>query len=346
MVEKSKKTPSSIIIVTDSKVSKLYAPLLRDALSGVAKTSNVEFPAGEQNKNLESASFVALRLNELGADKDCVLLALGGGVVGDLVGFVASIYKRGIKYFQVPTTLLAQVDSSIGGKTGVDTNWGKNQLGTFYQPKAVFIDPQTLETLPSTELINGIAEMVKSAIVADSQMFDELSKIDLFSLQKIRPFIEKTCKIKAKVVSVDEKEENLRAILNYGHTVGHAVEASTGYRLSHGRSVVIGMIAEGWIACKIGDFPKEDYDRQLDLLEKLLSSAYQDVVRIDSKNILQFALADKKSSHSTIRMSLPERIGRMHKGKDESYKIPVSRELFEKSIQYVSGFLKQKDISQ
>ncbi|MDG6923643.1 MAG: 3-dehydroquinate synthase, partial [Nitrososphaerota archaeon] len=162
---------SSIFVITDDVVSKLYARKLQARLSRIASTHLVEFPHGEKSKNLETASEVSSKLSKLGADRKSVVVALGGGVVGDLSGFVASIFKRGVRFVQVPTTLLAQVDSSIGGKTGVDTNWGKNQLGTFYQPSAVIIDPTTLDTLPQKELINGLAEIIKSAIISDRKMF-------------------------------------------------------------------------------------------------------------------------------------------------------------------------------
>ena len=223
---------------------------MKTTLSAVfPKISLIEVPAGERSKTLGTASFICDRLAKIGADRKTSLIALGGGVVGDLTGFVASIYKRGIVSFQVPTTLLAQVDSSIGGKTGVDTDWGKNQIGTFYQPAAVFIDPLALSTLPSSEVINGAAEIVKSSIVASREMFDRLSRMhDILSVEELEPFIPSTCRIKAEVVSKDEKEENLRSILNFGHTVGHAIESASDYSLSHGRSIILGMLAEAWIA--------------------------------------------------------------------------------------------------
>ena len=195
---------SSFFIVTDSNVARLYGSKLRDTLSeSKRRVELVSFPAGEENKKIETASLVASKLSKLGADRSSMVIALGGGVVGDLAGFVASIYKRGIDYLQFPTTLLAQVDSSVGGKTGVDTPWGKNQLGTFHQPRGVLIDPLTLQTLPPQEVINGLAEIIKCAIIADREMFGQLSRLDKFGAGIPKEFIVDTCKIKAEVVSKD-----------------------------------------------------------------------------------------------------------------------------------------------
>ncbi len=239
----------SYYIVTDSTVARLYGRKLLNELSTThPKVGIIIFPAGEASKKIETASTVASKLDRLGADRTSLILALGGGVVGDLAGFVASIYKRGIRYAQLPTTLLAQVDSSVGGKTGVDTRWGKNQLGTFHQPAGVLTDPLTLGTLPTAEIMNGLAEIVKCAIIADRDMLSELSNLTEFDSGTLRKFIFDTVRIKAEVVSKDERESNLRSILNFGHTVGHAIEGSSNYTLSHGTCVLLGMIAESWIA--------------------------------------------------------------------------------------------------
>ena len=322
---------SSIFVITDDIVSKLYARKFQARLSRVANTHVVEFPHGEKSKSLESASKVASKLSKLGADRKSVVVALGGGVVGDLSGFVASIFKRGVRFVQVPTTLLAQVDSSIGGKTGVDTDWGKNQLGTFYQPSAVIIDPTTLDTLPQKELINGLAEIVKSAIISDRKMFEVLERTDLHAVQNLKQFISNTCKIKARVVEKDENENNLRSILNYGHTVGHAIEASANFNMSHGEAVILGMSAEGWIAQELGIF--KEYERQEELLNRIRPPTS---TRLDSKKILAFARLDKKNVRGAIRMSLPERIGKMALTKDCRFTIPVRNDLFLSSIAQLS----------
>jgi 3-dehydroquinate synthase len=327
---------SSIFVISDSVVSKLYGRKLESSLSRIAPSHSISFTHGERSKSLLVASNLASKLSDLGADRKSAIVALGGGVVGDLAGFVASIYKRGVRYCQAPTTLLAQVDSSIGGKTGVDTDWGKNQLGTFYQPEAVFIDPSTLDSLPRKELINGLAEIIKSAVIADRNMFDAVSKENLDSVQELKRFIPNTCRIKAKVVEADERERGLRSVLNYGHTVGHAIEAASKFRMSHGYSVTLGMIAEGWIARKMGVFLSRDYEKQQELLGRVRKNFGSELV-INPNKVLAFARLDKKSSKGTIRMSLPERIGRMSRTREGSYMTPVSNELLLSSL----GFLFQ-----
>jgi len=343
----------SYYIVTDSNVARLYGRRLKKGLSGVGSGKRrgaelLSFPAGEAQKTVGTAWALASRLGALGAERGSVILALGGGVVGDVAGFVASIYKRGIGYVQMPTTLLAQVDSSIGGKTGVDAPWGKNQLGTFHQPLAVLADPAVLGTLPRGEWVNGVAEIVKCAIIADEGMFETLSSslqagfVDGPSPPSGVPveLIVGACRVKADVVSRDERELNVRAILNYGHTVGHALESSSNYRLSHGACVILGMLAEGWIASQMGIFDEADYEKQTELLLRIWKSAgaaggLQPAVLSDKKRLVRFALADKKTTSSSLRMSLPERLGRMYTTKEGSHKIPVSEEAFLGSIDYL-----------
>ncbi len=322
---------SSIAVISDDVVSRLYANRVKSQLSKIATTSVITFPHGEKSKNIETCSRIAAKMSDLGLDRKSTLVALGGGVVGDMVGFVASIFKRGVRYVQVPTTLLAQVDSSIGGKTGVDTDWGKNQLGTFYQPKAILIDLQTLDTLPHAEVFNGLAEMIKSGVIDDSELFRSIEKMDSFSVENLKSLIARACRIKARVVERDEKEANLRVILNYGHTVGHAIEASSNFTLSHGKCVILGMAAEGWIATKLGIFSESDCMRQNELLSGIIKSFK--VKNLDAGKILAFARLDKKSSVNSIKMSLPERIGKMHQMGDGSYLIPVKKELFLASLQ-------------
>ncbi len=327
---------SDLFIVTDSRVGRLYGSRLRDTLSELnRRVELVSFPVGESHKRIGTAFLVASKLSKLGADRSSVIIALGGGVVGDLAGFVASIYKRGIDYLQFPTTLLAQVDSSIGGKTGVDTPWGKNQLGTFHQPKGVLIDPLTLETLPFQELINGLAEIIKCAIIADREMFDQLSRTDRVGAGILSGLIVTTCKIKARVVAVDERESNLRAILNFGHTVGHAIEGSSGYKLSHGKCVILGMIAESWIGHRLGILQKDDYEKQSALLRRVYGQFTMETPALDKGSLLRFAMADKKSTKSSIKMSLPSELGKMYTTSEGSYTIPISREIFNASIDHL-----------
>ena len=305
------------------------------------------FRGGEERKNVGTAWALASRLGALGAGRGSVIIALGGGVVGDVAGFVASIYKRGIGYVQIPTTLLAQVDSSIGGKTGVDAPWGKNQIGTFHQPLAVYTDPAVLGRLPRREWINGLAEIVKCAVVADEGMFERISSLpagfDGSSGVRVE-LIVGACRVKADVVSRDEREDDLRAILNYGHTVGHALESSSEYRLSHGVCVILGMLAEGWIASQMGVFREADYEKQTELLLRMwkragVRGAGVRPVLSNKKRLMRFALADKKTTSSSLRMSLPDRLGRMHTTKEGSHKVPVSEEAFMGSIGYLREVL-------
>jgi 3-dehydroquinate synthase len=326
---------NSFIIVTDANVNKLYGSKLLKGLSGVTKAGLVSFPAGEANKNIETAWKVASELSRLGADRRSVVIALGGGVVGDLAGFVASIYKRGVDYLQIPTTLLAQVDSSIGGKTGVDAPWGKNQLGTFHQPKGVFIDPRTLLTLPPHEILNGVAEIAKCAIVADREMFSQLSKLTKFDSDIPRKFIVRACRIKARIVSEDEKETNLRVVLNYGHTVGHAIESSSNFRLRHGMCVTLGMMAESWIALTMNLLQRTDFEKQFELLRRLYRYSSVNLPILNKETLFKFALTDKKTDSLTVRMSLPREIGKMYTTADGNYRVPVSKEIFDGSIDYL-----------
>ena len=244
------------VIVTDSNVNRLYGQTMLDALTEAGlKASIMEIPAGESSKNISTVMDIAGRLLACGADRGTLLIALGGGVVGDLTGFIASVYMRSVPYIQIPTTLVGQVDSAIGGKTAVDLPQGKNLLGTFYQPRAVFADLNFLDTLPEKEFNNGLAEIIKYGIIEDEKMFklleenmDAVKSRDSAHLLKI---IETCCRIKKSIVEIDEREQGLRRILNFGHTLGHALEAVSDYALSHGEGVALGMIAAAKLSVKM-----------------------------------------------------------------------------------------------
>ncbi|MBE9546732.1 MAG: 3-dehydroquinate synthase, partial [Proteobacteria bacterium] len=232
------------VVITDSNVSALHGEGFLSILRGMGlKVDMIEFPAGEASKNIDTMLDIVKVLISLGVDRRSALIALGGGVVGDMAGFVASTYMRGLPYYQIPTTLLAQVDSSIGGKTAIDLPEGKNLLGAFYQPKGVFIDLSFLKTLPSREFRNGMAEIVKYGIIDDVELFSLLeSKVKAIEDRNatlLSVIIEKSCRIKKGVIEIDEKETGLRRILNFGHTIGHAVEAESDYSVSHGDAVSI-----------------------------------------------------------------------------------------------------------
>ncbi len=244
---------SRYIIIADDTVASLYGKRLTDNLKVAGLQAELlAFPAGEASKNLTTIATLTSSLAQRGTDRKNCLIALGGGVTGDIVGFAASIYMRGIPFVQIPTSLLAQVDSSVGGKTGVDIPEGKNLIGTFNQPRIVYIDPDNLNTLPDSELLNGLAEIIKYGVIYDAALFDFLrdNQDRILGLESnvMAEVIARCCRIKVEVIAADEREADLRRILNYGHTLGHAIEAASGYRLSHGQAVALGMISVNQIA--------------------------------------------------------------------------------------------------
>jgi 3-dehydroquinate synthase len=262
------------VVVTDSIVSPLYGQPLLNRLRGMGLSADmVDFPAGEKSKNVNTTLAIVERLIELGADRSSALLALGGGVVGDITGFIASTFMRSVPYINVPTTLMAQVDSSIGGKTAIDLREGKNLLGTFYQPKGVFIDVKFLDTLPETEFDNGLAEVMKYGIIEDVDLFhfleehvNDIKGRDSGVLVKV---IDSSCRIKKGIVEIDEKDKGLRRILNFGHTIGHAIEAESAYTISHGIAVSLGMAAAVRVSEKLYEFPGEERNRIENLMNTL-----------------------------------------------------------------------------
>ena len=250
---------SRIIVVTDSNVSKIWLPVLEKSFkSDGIVVQKIILPAGESTKTFDHLRSLIHKIFEYGVDRKTIIIALGGGVIGDLTGFAASIILRGLKFIQIPTTLLAQVDSSVGGKTAINTEFGKNLLGSFYQPYMVLADTCTLKTLPKRELIAGYAEVVKYAIIQDIDFFSwcEENASDIINQNPIAQKIAilKSCDIKAKIVAHDELELGNRAILNLGHTFGHAFEAEIGYNsmLLHGEAVAIGIIAAFKLSTSIG----------------------------------------------------------------------------------------------
>ncbi|WP_455387679.1 3-dehydroquinate synthase [Petrachloros mirabilis] len=254
-------------VVTDRHVGRYYLQrTLRSLRCSGFEPTEIVLPPGEQTKTLATAARILDVLVKHKFERSSMLLALGGGVIGDLTGFAAAIYQRGIPYVQVPTTLVAQVDSSVGGKTGVNHRLGKNLIGVFHQPKAVFIDPQLLRTLPRREYVAGLAEVIKYGIIADEKFFAFLEEAmpDLlkFDPPAVMRAITRSCQIKAQVVAEDERESDRRRILNYGHTIGHALESMGGYRgLIHGEAVGIGLVQEAEVAVHLGLCGQEVADR-------------------------------------------------------------------------------------
>jgi 3-dehydroquinate synthase len=254
------------VILTDSAIDALHGKRVQKILEKTGlRIERIVLPPGEETKTMASVLLIAERLTSLGADRQTLLIALGGGVIGDLTGFVASIYMRGIPFVQMPTTLLAQVDSSIGGKTGVDDASGKNMLGTFYQPKRVFIDTDFLKTLPDAIFRSGFAEVIKYGAIENPGLLDDIEKAasenGLRDPSFLLAIVAESCRIKKGIVEMDEREGGLRRVLNFGHTFGHALEAASGYRLSHGEAVAIGMTAAAGFSQKLHGLPAEDRDR-------------------------------------------------------------------------------------
>ncbi len=306
------KTPCKTLLITDKNTERLYAD---KAAEGLKKTGFdariVSLTPGEDQKTLETASLLYDACFDHKLDRNSLVVALGGGVVGDISGFVAATFMRGIPFVQIPTTLLAQVDSSIGGKVAVNHPKGKNMIGSFYQPRAVFIDVGALSTLPKAELVAGLVEVIKYGVIRDAALFEYIEKsldsilqLDYDALLKI---IAASCRIKADVVAEDEKETHLRAILNYGHTIGHAVETLTNYKkYRHGEAVAIGMVYASLIAIEMGLAVNGVFERQLALIKKLGLSLH---TGLKPENVIRTLYADKKAIGGRLRFILPTKIG-------------------------------------
>lgn len=296
---------TKVLLVTDENVGALYA----DKIAGF---DVVKIPAGETSKNLREAENLYTRAIESRLDRKSAIVALGGGVVGDLAGFVAATYLRGINFVQVPTTLLAQVDSSVGGKTAVNHKLGKNLIGAFYQPRAVFIDIATLKTLPERELKAGLAEVVKYGVISDENFFsfleENVDKILSRNAEVLAQIVRRSCEIKAEVVSLDERETGLRRILNFGHTIAHAVEEETGYeKYNHGEAVAIGMLGAAFISEKIGAASHEAVERLENLIARLGLQSYCEGVSVDKMYGALFR--DKKTVGGKINWVVMKKIG-------------------------------------
>ncbi|MCC5667730.1 3-dehydroquinate synthase [Nostoc sp. CHAB 5784] len=279
------------------------------------EVASCTLPPGERYKTLNSIQKLYDIALENRLERSSTMVALGGGVIGDMTGFAAATWLRGINVVQVPTTLLAMVDSAIGGKTGVNHPHGKNLIGAFHQPRLVLIDPDVLKTLPMREFRAGMAEVIKYGVIWDAELFAQLEASKrLDQLRYVKPdlihtILVRSCQAKADVVSKDEKEGGLRAILNYGHTIGHAVESLTGYRLvNHGEAVAIGMVAAGQIAVELGMWQKEDTERQNALIQKA-GLPTQLPTGVDIEEIIDALQLDKKVKAGKVRFVLPTEIG-------------------------------------
>ncbi|MCR4907276.1 MAG: 3-dehydroquinate synthase [Lachnospiraceae bacterium] len=306
-------TFTRLCIVTDSNVGPLYAGRLQEILRPICGEIYIyTFPAGEKNKTLSEIEGLYCFLMEHRFDRKDILIALGGGVVGDMTGFAAATYLRGIRFVQLPTTLLADTDSSIGGKTGVDLRSYKNMVGAFYMPSLVYISPGVLSTLPDREFSSGMAEVVKHALIKDRLYFDFLSgnrdKITALNQTVLEEMIFKSCRIKARVVEDDPKESGERAVLNFGHTLGHAVENYMNFSLTHGECVSLGMAAALDISRSRNYISEDEVNAAKDLL-----AAFSLPVKLgrntDTGKILELSKSDKKMARNKLRFILLKEIG-------------------------------------
>ena len=301
------------IVITDANVGPLHGEQVLAVLRNAGlKVDLVQIPAGEASKTIDTALKIADQLLALGADRKSGLIALGGGIVGDITGFVASIYMRSIPYVQMATSLLAMVDASIGGKTGVDFGRGKNLIGTFCQPKAVFIDIDFLKTLPEKEFRTGLAEIVKYGVIDDAELFNllekESAKLSSQNIDLMERLIARSARIKKGIVEIDETEHGLRRILNYGHTLGHAIESESDYRITHGEAVAIGMAGAARISEKMKHLSGAERIR----IETLIAEAGLPALipeGLSLEGIMSRIRLDKKKEGDKVPFVLIKKIG-------------------------------------
>jgi len=307
-----------VLVVSNPEIFAHYGQTVLISLTQAGLEGEVHLiPAGEASKNLTAIAALYDRALECRLERNSTLLALGGGVIGDMTGFAAATWLRGINFIQVPTSLLAMVDASIGGKTGVNHPQGKNLIGAFYQPRLVFIDPQVLSTLPAREFRAGMAEVIKYGVIWEPQLFQELeaqedlSHLGALKQEFLTSIITRACQAKVDVVSQDEREAGLRAILNYGHTLGHGIESLTGYGpVNHGEAVSIGMVGAGLLAVRLGLWTRAEAQRQWQLINKAqLPSRLPGTVAIAA--LIDSLQSDKKVKAGKVRFILPTAIGKV-----------------------------------
>jgi 3-dehydroquinate synthase len=304
-----------VAVVSNPTVAKLYIEPVKEALARAGfEVVTMLIPDGEEHKNLDSLATIYDGLVGSHLERKSIILALGGGVIGDLAGFAAATYLRGLPFVQVPTTLLAQVDSSVGGKTAVNHRDGKNLIGAFYQPRLVLIDVEVLRSLPHRELVAGFAEVIKYGIIDDAKLFslleDKINRLVGFDRDLLIHIVTTSCAIKARVVEQDEREDDYRAVLNFGHTIGHALEAATGYgEYLHGEAVAVGMAKAAGISLRHGFCDRETLDRVRRLIEKAgLPADLPGSVSMES--LIQGMEVDKKSAGGKIKFVMCVGIGK------------------------------------
>ena len=311
---KELKFDAKVAIVTNAKVGGLYLQNLLSRIDCPQKFV-ISVLDGEEYKNMQTIEAILEQLFVSRLDRSSVIIALGGGVVSDMAGFAASIFERGIKFIIIPTTLLAQVDASVGGKTGVNNRFGKNLIGSFYQPRAVYCESKFLSTLPAREFAAGVAEAVKMAVCFDVELFKFFETHDLKSADEISHVIARCVEIKAGVVERDERESGVRAVLNYGHTFAHAIEKITEYKkFLHGEAVAIGMVIANALARRLGKLSGEQEEQIRKVLQKFALPIKFHVADADAFYELFFL--DKKSENGKIKFILPDGIGKFYASKE------------------------------
>lgn len=296
-----------VAIITNTTVSALHLERLVTQIEAL-ELHVISIADGEEYKTLTTVEEILDELFTYKLDRKSLLIALGGGVIGDMTGFTASIYQRGIGFIQVPTTLLAQVDASVGGKTGVNNQYGKNLIGAFYQPEAVYIDTNFLKTLPPREFSAGIAEIIKMAVMFDRDYFEFLQKADFYNKEDLEKVIERSVSLKAEVVNLDEKESGIRAVLNYGHTFGHVIENETDYkRYLHGEAVSIGIVMANRLSVRLGLMSQEESEHVIEFLVKHNLPIDYEIKDIDA--FYDKFFLDKKSANNKIKFILAKGLG-------------------------------------
>ncbi len=317
------------VIISQHRLMEFFGFELMNQLKDEAfDVDYLTLPVGEAAKSLNEFTRLISDMITMKCDRSTTILALGGGVVGDVAGFVASSFMRGVEYFQIPTTLLAMVDSSIGGKTGINIAEGKNLVGSIYQPKGVLVDPQILDSLPKEEVVAGLGEVIKYGAIWDREFFNNISTwLDDIETFPFEEAVHRACKIKAEIVSKDEHEGDLRRLLNFGHTVGHALEAHFGYgRIRHGEAVALGMKCAGWVSKKIGSLSSEDESHLVETINKLKLPS---VKRLDPNTILSFVKKDKKVRNGVLHFVILNEIG------IGDTSINITEELIKKSLRVI-----------
>lgn len=335
-VKKLELSGEKICIVADDRVASLYGEEVRTTLASISSQTDIfTFPAGEASKNLDTVKDLYRFLIENRYTRKDLLVALGGGVTGDLTGYTAATYLRGIDFIQIPTSLLAQVDSSIGGKTGVDFDQYKNMVGAFYQPRLVYMNLNTLKTLPDDQFSNGMGEVLKTGLIRDGKFYEwtinHMSEIQERIYPVLVKMIRKCCEIKSSVVESDPTEQGERAILNLGHTVGHAIEKLMDFQLLHGQCVALGTIAAAHISFKRGDLSLEEFYEIRDMNVGFDLPIFFN--GLNTKDILAATKSDKKMVNQTLRFILLKKIGQAY------IDTTVTEEELTEAINFINGDL-------